>query len=324
MPSAPAGGSAAAVDVAGVRGLLAWSAMLRRTWVRVVLSVVALVVALVVAVYVASQRRMDRRRDITAAAVAVPTDAAALAEGRRLYFSRGCADCHGDDLGGKRVIDDLLAGTVFGANITGGRGGLGERGDLDLVRAIRHGLAPDGRALLFMPAHEYNPLSDAEIGAIVAAIRAAPPVDREVAPPRIGPLMRALFLLGEVPALVSAEVIDHDAPRPAPPEVGPTAAYGAYLANLCVGCHGPGLSGGPIPGVPPDWPPASNLTRGASGLAAWDEEAFVTAMRSGTRADGTLIDPVMPWRNFSRMTDTELRALWRHLASLPPRPAGGR
>ena len=47
-------------------------------------------------------------------------------------------------------------------------------------------------------------------------------------------------------------------------------------------------------------------------------------MRSGTRADGTLIDPVMPWRNFSRMTDTELQALWRHLAALPPRPAGGR
>ena len=298
--------------------------MFRRTWIRWVSGLVVLVLVALAAVYAASQRRMDRRFEVTPTAVVVPSDAAALGEGLRLYFSRGCADCHGDDLGGKRVIDDLLAGMVFGANLTGGRGGLGERDDLDLVRAIRHGVAPDGRALLFMPAHEYNPLADAEIGAIIAAIRAAAPVDREAPPPRIGPLMRALFLFGEVPTLVSAEVIDHDAPRPAPPTVAPTAAYGAYLANLCVGCHGPGLSGGSIPGAPPSWPPASNITLDASGLATWDEEGFIRTMRSGTRADGTLIDPVMPWRNFSRMTDTELQALWRHLAALPPRPAGGR
>ena len=298
--------------------------MSRGTWIRWVSGLVVLVLVALAAVYAASQRRMDRRFEVTPTAVVVPSDAAALGEGLRLYFSRGCADCHGDDLGGKRVIDDLLAGMVFGANLTGGRGGLGERDDLDLVRAIRHGVAPDGRALLFMPAHEYNPLADAEIGAIIAAIRAAAPVDREAPPPRIGPLMRALFLFGEVPTLVSAEVIDHDAPRPAPPTVAPTAAYGAYLANLCVGCHGPGLSGGSIPGAPPSWPPASNITLDTSGLATWDEEGFIRAMRSGTRADGTLIDPVMPWRNFSRMTDTELQALWRHLAALPPRPAGGR
>jgi mono/diheme cytochrome c family protein len=226
--------------------------MFRRTWIRWVSGLVVLVLVALAAVYAASQRRMDRRFEVTPTAVVVPSDAAALGEGLRLYFSRGCADCHGDDLGGKRVIDDLLAGMVFGANLTGGRGGLGERDDLDLVRAIRHGVAPDGRALLFMPAHEYNPLADAEIGAIIAAIRAAAPVDREAPPPRIGPLMRALFLFGEVPTLVSAEVIDHDAPRPAPPTVAPTAAYGAYLANLCVGCHGPGLSGGSIPGAPPE------------------------------------------------------------------------
>ncbi|MBL9099520.1 MAG: hypothetical protein JNL82_01115 [Myxococcales bacterium] len=292
--------------------------------VRLVAGLVVLVLLGLAAVYAASERRMGRRWDVTPAAVLVPTDVAGRAEGLRLYFSRGCADCHGEDFGGKLVIDDLLTGKIFGANLTGGRGGLSGRSDLDLVRAIRHGVGPDGRALLFMPAHEYNPLADVEVGAIVAAVRAAAPVEREPPAPRVGPLMRALFLLGEVPTLVSAEAIDHEAPRPAAPEVAPTAAYGAYLANLCVGCHGPGLSGGDIPGVPPDWPPATNLTRHASGLAAWDEEAFVRAMRSGTRADGTLIDPVMPWRNFSRMTDIELRALWRHLESLPPRPAGGR
>lgn len=279
----------------------------------------------VVAVYLLSERRMSRRWDITPSAVVVPTDEAARVEGLRLYFTRGCADCHGADFGGAMVMDDFMAGTIAGPNLTRGSGGIGELDDVDLVRAIRNGVGRGGRPLVFMPSHEFNPLADAEIGAIIAALRAATPVDRASVPPRVGPLMRLLFLLGQVPMVVSAELIDHEAPRPPPPEVGPTAAYGAYLANLCVGCHGPGLSGGPIPGVPPDWPAASNITPDVtSGLGGWSEQDFVRAMREGTRRDGTVIDPVMPWRNFSRMTDVELRALWQHLRASPGKPAGGR
>lgn len=96
---------------------------------------------------------------------------AAAAEGLRPYFSRGCADRHGPDLGGKVVIDELLMGHVAGPNLTSGAGGIGPRGEVDLVRAIRHGLAPDGRPLIFMPSHEFYPLSDAEVGAMIAAIR---------------------------------------------------------------------------------------------------------------------------------------------------------
>lgn len=297
---------------------------MRRLFLRLALVLLALVVIAVAAVYLLSARRLSQRFEVTAAAVAVPTDEAARIEGRRLYISRGCADCHDQDLGGKMVLDDFMAGTIAGPNLTTGAGGIGERSDLDLVRAIRHGVAPDGRGLIFMPAHEYNPFADAEIGAIIAAMRAAAPVDRASTPVRVGPLMRLLFLLGQVPVL-PAELVPHAAPRPPAPEVAQTAAYGAYLANLCIGCHGPGLSGGAIPGVPPDWPAASNLTSDAStGLGGWGEADFIRAMREGTRRDGTAIDPVMPWRNFSKMTDLELRALWLHLSALPARPSGGR
>ena len=49
------------------------------------------------------------------------------------------------------------------------------------------------------------------------------------------------------------------------------------------------------------------------------------AMREGRRPDGTAINPAqMPWRNFSRMTDLELHAIWLYLAQLSPRPRGGR
>lgn len=284
---------------------------------------VALLVLVVV--HVLAERRLSQRWDITPTAVVVPTDAALREEGLRLYFTRGCADCHGPDLGGALVVDDWMTGTIAGVNLTLGSGGLTGRSDVDLVRALRHGVAPDGRPLVFMPSHEFNALSDVEIGAIVAAIRAAAPIDRTSPALRVGPLMRLLFVLGEVPMLVSAELTDHRAPRPPPPEIGPTAAYGAYLAKLCAGCHGAGLSGGSIPGAPPDWPAATNISPDpTTGLGAWREEEFFRAMRQGVRRDGTPIDPVMPWRNFSRMTDVELAALWAHLRAVPARPSGTR
>lgn len=292
--------------------------------VRIVVGLVVLLAVAVAAVYVLSGRRFAQRWDVEAAAVAVPTDDASLVEGRRLYVARGCADCHAADLGGAVVIDDFLAGRIAGPNLTAGTGGIGGRSDAELVKAIRHGLAPDGRGLLWMPSHEFYVLSDREIGAIVAAIRAAAPIDRTIAETTVGPLVRLLYLMGQVPAL-PAETIDHAAARPPAPVVGETAEYGAYLANLCVGCHGPGLSGGPIPGVPPDWPPSSNLTLDKdTGLGDWTKEQFVAAMRTGVRRDGSVIDPAMPWRNFAKMTDVELSALWEHLKTVPARPSGGR
>jgi len=113
-----------------------------------------------------------------------------------------------------------------------------------------------------------------------------------------------------------------DAPASVPRE--PTAAYGRYLANVagCHGCHGYGLSGGRVAG-PPGLPPARNLTRDvATGLAAWTEADFTRAMREGRRPDGAPIDGFMPWRQFRRMTDDELHALWLYLRSAPPRAFG--
>lgn len=298
--------------------------MLKRSII-ILAAIVGLLVLALALVYLVSSRALARRWVVEPAPVAIPTDAAAREEGLRLYFSRGCADCHDADFGGKTVIEDPMMGLIAGPNLTAGAGGIGGRSDLDLVRAIRHGLAPDGRGLVFMPSHEFNPLADAEVGAIIAAIRAAAPIDRPQPAPAPGPLLRALFVFGQVPMLLSADLIDHEAPRPPAPEVAPTAAYGAYLAILCTGCHGPGLSGGPIPGAPPDWPPSTNITPDpTTGLGAWTEEDFVRAMRSGIRRDGSAIHPVMPWRNFARMTDVEISALWAHLSSLPPRTAGTR
>jgi mono/diheme cytochrome c family protein len=92
---------------------------------------------------------------------------------------------------------------------------------------------------------------------------------------------------------------------------------------MCTGCHGPGLSGGPIAGGPPDWPPAANLT--PTGLGHYTEADFIRALREGVRPGGVPIDAAMPVARITRhMTDVELRALYAYLRSVPPRPYGSR
>ena len=72
------------------------------------------------------------------------------------------------------------------------------------------------------------------------------------------------------------------------------AAYGAYLVRGCTGCHGDGLSGGPIPGAPPSTPVPLNLTPHETGLAAWTYEDFDKLLTQGVRKSGKKLDPFMP------------------------------
>ena len=37
-----------------------------------------------------------------------------------------------------------------------------------------------------------------------------------------------------------------------------------------------------------------------------------------------MLDTFMPWPYYAQMTDEELRALWRFLQVIPPRPTGSR
>jgi len=111
--------------------------------------------------------------------------------------------------------------------------------------------------------------------------------------------------------------------RSEPPVAGPTAAYGAYLATACAGCHGKGFSGGHIPGTPPDWPDAANLTPDPSGLANWSEADLRKALRDGVVPGGrALKTDYMPVRVTKYLTDEEIGALYAYFRSLPAKPRG--
>lgn len=287
--------------------------------------IVGLGVVTLGAVYVLSGLRMSESYDVEVHRVDVPDGSASVDYGEHVYTIRGCADCHGEDGGGLVFIDEAPVARLAGSNLTSGEGGVAERYDdpQDWETAIRHGVRPGGDPLLFMPSSEYHPLSDDDLGALIAYLESLPPVDRNLPNASIRPLGRLLFLLGEVP-LVHAELIDHGGPHPDAPPAGPTAAYGRYLATSCTGCHAADLAGGPIAGAPPDWPPASNLTpHPEDGLGTWSEDDFFGALRRGRRPDGATLDAVMPWRNTARMTDEEIRAVWTYLQTLPARSGGG-
>jgi len=286
-------------------------------WIGILLGLlVGILVLTAAAVFLITNARINKTYDLALEEIAVPTSAEAIAEGEHIATIRACNGCHGPDMGGSTFIKDPAIGYYYPPNLTTGQGGrLSLYSDDQIARAIRHGVGYDNKSLLLMPAHEFNVLSDEDVGAIIAYLRARPPVDREMPESKVGPLARVLLLTGEFP-LLPAELVDHDAPRPPAPEPGITAEYGRYLAVICQGCHRPDFAGGAVPGAGPDAPPALNLTPGGE-LIGWTEAEFIATIRTGVTPGGRELDPLMPAELFAKMTDDELKAVWLYLQSLP-------
>lgn len=194
----------------------------------------------------------------------------------------------------------------------------------DWVRAVRHGVKPNGQPLMVMPSEDYNRLSNEDMAALVAYISTLAPVTGKKAEIKLTPLIKALYAGGIFKD--ASEKIDHDLPPHSSIDVGRTEKYGAYVAITCIGCHGSTLAGGKIPGAPPSWPAAANLTPGEGSVLARypSTESFIQMMRTGKRRDGSAVSQVMPFESLSLMSDDELSALYLHLRRLPPRTFGER
>jgi mono/diheme cytochrome c family protein len=268
--------------------------------------------------------KLRRQIEVPVGTISVPTDPAALARGRYLYRSRGCVDCHGGDGGGKTLINDGKGLYLRGPNIApGGQAVAGYRVE-DWMRAIRHGVKPDGRAALIMPSEDYNRLSNPDLGALIAYLQRLPRADGGPAVLQLSTQFRAMYGLGLIQD--AAEKIDHRRPPSAPTPPAISVANGQYVASMCIGCHGPGYSGGKIPGAPAHWPAASNLTPGPGSVMADypDVERFAAMMHSGMRPDGSMVSPVMPFGALRELDDTDLRSLYLFLHTLEAKPYGQR
>ncbi|MFZ3322391.1 MAG: c-type cytochrome [Usitatibacter sp.] len=292
----------------------------------IVVGVLALLAAIAVAIAVTmGNRKAERILEIKVVPVPFARDPAALKLGKYLFETRGCAECHGADGRGIVYLDSPEGLYVKTPDITSGRGGVvSEYTEGDWVRAIRHGVSPKGHPLFLMPSEDYNRLSDADFAALVGYTRSLMPVAGSGATVRLPIIVKALYGIGVIRD--AAEKIDHRLPPPQAVTVGANPEYGAYLANMCQGCHGAALAGGVIQGGPPDWPPAANLTPGeGSVMPRYDTaQKFIAMMRTAKRPDGGEISKAMPFASLRNMNDTDLEAIYAFLKTLPPRKTGER
>jgi mono/diheme cytochrome c family protein len=245
-------------------------------------------------------------------------DPALVERGRYLVHGPAhCSACHGDDFGGGKQFDLGPLGTAVAPNVTSDpASGVGALGDETLVRGLRYGISRDGGALI--PLMSFSGLTDEDLRAIVSYLRTVPPVSRPAPGHRLSLLGRigTKFFLG--PQATSSP--------PARIEPERTAQYGRYLAHTlanCAGCHtqrnkltggfvGPPFAGGLAFDEPEGTFVAPDLRAIADVLA--EKEFIELFRRRGADTGGS----PMPWREYARMTDTDLGAIYRYLHSLEP------
>jgi mono/diheme cytochrome c family protein len=299
-------------------------------WTGIVLTIA--IIALVVAVY----SRQHLKYDAPYPDLRASKDSAVIARGNYLVNGPAhCSGCHTEDQAaferGEHVVMHggyefkLPFAHIFTKNITSDTvNGIGRLTDGEIARTLRYGVGSDGRAIYdFMP---FYMLSDSDLTAVISYLRTLPADPRPVPENTsnfMGKVVQAFFITPRGPL---------DVERPKGMVTDSSVAYGEYLANSvanCVGCHterdlrtgafiGPRFAGWTnfmahdpnthfnTPNLTPD-PTTGHLKD-------WDFKTFRDRFHAGPRIQGS----PMPWVNFGRMSDDDLKAIWNYLHSLPP------
>lgn len=232
----------------------------------------------------------------------IPMEQASLEQGQHLLLTHACVECHGDNVGGRKFLEIPNVVTLYAPNLTWVAK---QASDQQLAQAIRQGVGHRGEALLIMPSESYQNLTDAEVTALIKAIRASPAAGEATPARLVGPVGRIGVVNGAVK--FAPEVVEEYAAAQAL-DLGPTFAAGRHIAvTVCSGCHGPTLSGKePEPGsIAPDL----NVT------GSYDLAAFTKLMRTGLPPDGRQLKMMtgVSQKAFSHFDDAEIAALHDYL-----------
>ena len=281
--------------------------------------------------------RYDRTFDVPEVDVAASTDSAVIERGAYLVYGPAhCAYCHTTaekwpqlDAGERVPLSggytfEIGIATLHTPNLTPDKEtGIGNISDGKIARMLRHNVRSNDQAAI--PFMEFQNLSQEDLIAILSYLRAQPAVRNEVKQRTFSPVGKAIMSFVMKPSGPTGTP-----PAKAPAEA-PTVERGKYLVesvSACAGCHtkrsqtdgtylAPKLSGGTaMPGEDGKLYTPPNLTPDpATGhIVKWSEEQFVTRFRAGPINGASH----MPWKAYARMSDDDLRAIYRYLRTVPP------
>jgi cytochrome c553 len=214
-----------------------------------------------------------------------------------------------------------LPGRIIAPNLTPDpETGAGNWTDDALARAIREGIGHDGRALFpIMPYQHFRELPDEDVASIIVYLRSLAPVRNQL--PKTELPFPVKYLVRSFPQPVNAPIPQKDLSNP--------VDRGRFLVNAagCEDCHSPQENGEPVQGrnfsggVPLEgaWGQVAsmNLTPDPSGIPYYDEQRFITTIRTGY-VGARKLKQIMPWATFRKMTDDDLRSIFAYLRTLPP------
>ena len=274
------------------------------------------------------------------APAAAESGAEAVRRGAYIFHAAGCYGCHTDvkgkgvPLAGGRALETPF-GTFFGPNITPDPvHGIGGWTQEDFARALREGVAPDGRS--YYPAFPYpsfTGMSDADVADLwvcLSTVAAAPRANdaHEMAFPygwrglngiwKLLYFKPARFEAGEPPDGVA----DREAWRrgaylvSAPGHCGechsPRGALGAERRDHALSGNRKGPEGKPVPNITPH-------TR--RGLGGWSAGDIATYLEIGMDPEGDFAGGAMAEvieHTTGNLTPGDRKAIAVYLLSLPP------
>lgn len=271
---------------------------------------------------------------LLAAQVSVSVAQTPVERGR--YLAEGiaaCGNCHaplddkrqpiaGRGLSGGEVFD-TPAFKAYSSNITPDpETGIGKWTDAQLGKAIREGVRPDGSIIgPPMPVEFLRELSDADLAAIIAYLRAQPPVKNAVP--------KSVYKITLPPSYGPPVANVQTPPR------NDAVKYGGYLVAMghCLDCHTPQVkgrldmsragAGGRTFRSGTGQAVSRNITPGQGGLADWSDAEIDRAIRAGVSRDGTPLKPPMAYHYYNNVNAEDMRAVIAYLRSLKPLPFGG-
>ena len=254
-------------------------------------------------IYFASERALAHRYEVAApAALVLPTDAADIAEGKRLAHVTGCTHCHSENLTGAVPLDIPNVARFVAPNLTQR---LPHYSDAQLVTLLRKGVRPDGTGVVFMPSDMIRHLDDRDLARVIAYLRTLSPAPGIAEKTEVRIVGR--FILASGSYETAAAAIQKTAPDSTPANLTAAATRGRYLVmSACTECHGQDLNGNPAAKAPP-----LSIAKGYSA------EDFSRLMHEGVALGGAqreLMSPTARAR-FAVFTPDETAAIYEFLRS---------